>query len=93
MSYKITINCLKFSYLTLFMLFLQTGYGQVSKKNTKEIGLNSYQDEQFFTSGEMVVHITSCDVCGYVHSYALVPTTRLVPNGYRITKDPQHPLL
>ncbi|HWJ90628.1 MAG TPA: serine hydrolase [Flavisolibacter sp.] len=43
MSYKFTINCLKFSLLGFFMLFLQMGYAQTNKKNPKEIGLTQFE--------------------------------------------------
>jgi CubicO group peptidase (beta-lactamase class C family) len=41
MSQKLISNCLKFSYLILFMLFLQTGYSQ---KTVKEYGLAKYRE-------------------------------------------------
>jgi CubicO group peptidase (beta-lactamase class C family) len=41
MSYKITINCLKFSLLGFFLLFFQTGFTQ-AKKTPKEIGTEQY---------------------------------------------------
>jgi CubicO group peptidase (beta-lactamase class C family) len=43
MSYKITINCLKFSPALLFMLFFQSGFAQVKKKEAKEVGTTQFQ--------------------------------------------------
>lgn len=43
MSYKTTINCLKFSSALLFMLFFQPGFAQVRKKELKEIGSIEFQ--------------------------------------------------
>ena len=43
MSYKITINCLKFSSALLFLLFFQSGFSQTSKKNPKEVGASEFQ--------------------------------------------------
>jgi CubicO group peptidase (beta-lactamase class C family) len=43
MSYKILINCLKFSFIACFMLFLQPVIAQKNKKNDKEWGIERYQ--------------------------------------------------
>lgn len=43
MSYKIKMNCLKFSSVALFLLFLQPGaMAQANRKNPKEIGIDQY---------------------------------------------------
>lgn len=45
MSYNLRINCLKFSSVLLFLLFLQTGFAQTkSRKNDKEYGLNNFPE-------------------------------------------------
>jgi CubicO group peptidase (beta-lactamase class C family) len=44
MSYKFAINCLKFSFITLCLLFLQPGFTQTKKKNPKELGLDRFED-------------------------------------------------
>lgn len=44
MSYKSTLNCLKFSSLALFLLFLQPAFAQGKKKNEKEIGIERFAD-------------------------------------------------
>jgi CubicO group peptidase (beta-lactamase class C family) len=43
MSYKIKASCLKFSTITVFMLFFQFGFSQ-SSKIPKEVGINRYED-------------------------------------------------
>jgi CubicO group peptidase (beta-lactamase class C family) len=43
MSYKLYINCLKFSLLASFMLFLQPAFAQKNKKNDKEWGIDKYE--------------------------------------------------
>lgn len=42
MSYKMRINCLKFSSLAIFLLFLQTGFAQGNRKNVKELGTANF---------------------------------------------------
>jgi CubicO group peptidase (beta-lactamase class C family) len=44
MSYKVTINCLKFSLLGLLLLFIQSGFAQPNKKNPKEFGVTRFED-------------------------------------------------
>ena len=85
MSYKITINCLKFSSLAFFMLFLQTGYGQAGKKNTKEIGLNSFQDLDDVVLrnqkllGNIVVAMVWTDTLVYKHELGEFDSKTVVP--------------
>src|SRR5215207_8697687 len=42
MSYKSAFNCLKYSLFFIFLLFLQTGFAQINKKNEKEYGLDRF---------------------------------------------------
>ena len=41
MSYKVTLSCLKFSVIAVFMLFFQMSFSQ-SKKNQKEVGTSHF---------------------------------------------------
>lgn len=43
MSYNLRINCLKFSFMPVFLLFLQPGFAQKNKKNDKEWGVDKFQ--------------------------------------------------
>src|SRR6476619_3850153 len=43
MSYKLRINCLKFRFLPLLLLFLQPCFAQKNKKNEKEWGIEKFQ--------------------------------------------------
>jgi CubicO group peptidase (beta-lactamase class C family) len=43
MSYKMRFSCLKFSCVGIFLLFLQSGVAQTSKKNPKEVGIADFQ--------------------------------------------------
>ena len=43
MSYKTTINCLKFSSAWLFLLIFHTSYAQVKKKDQKEVGVAEFK--------------------------------------------------
>lgn len=42
MSYKNAINCLKFSCIAIFLLFLQSVSAQVNRKNVKELGTTNF---------------------------------------------------
>lgn len=44
MSYNARFNCLKFSSVLIFLLFLQSSFGQGSKKNEKEFGLARFPE-------------------------------------------------
>jgi CubicO group peptidase (beta-lactamase class C family) len=43
MSYKTSNNCLKFSLMAFFLLFLQISEAQPKKKNTKEVGIANFE--------------------------------------------------
>jgi hypothetical protein len=43
MSYKLRINCLKFRFLSILLLFLQPCFAQKNKKNDKEWGIDKFQ--------------------------------------------------
>lgn len=47
MSYKTSINCLKFSSMAFFLLFLQIAQAQPKKKNTKEVGIANFEQLDF----------------------------------------------
>lgn len=51
MSYNFRINCLKFSSVAIFLLFLQTATAQVNKRQPKELGT-----EQFSSLDALVLH-------------------------------------
>lgn len=44
MSYKITITCLKYSSVLLFMLMFQPGWSQSGKNKVKEVGTEEYSE-------------------------------------------------
>jgi CubicO group peptidase (beta-lactamase class C family) len=44
MSYKITINCLKFSSTLLLLLFFQVCFSQGNKKNLKQVGISRFAE-------------------------------------------------
>jgi CubicO group peptidase (beta-lactamase class C family) len=48
MSYKLRINCLKFRFIVLLLLFLQPCFAQKNKKNEKEWGIEKFSQLDAF---------------------------------------------
>jgi CubicO group peptidase (beta-lactamase class C family) len=85
MSYKIKINCLKFSSLALFLLFLQPLMAQPNKKNPKEIGIASYTEVDDVVKkyqkglGNNVVAMLWTDTLVYKHELGEFDAKTIVP--------------
>jgi len=56
MSYKTLINCLKFSWVAIFLLFIQAASAQANKKNVKELGTANFSqlDELVQKNGKLL---------------------------------------
>jgi CubicO group peptidase (beta-lactamase class C family) len=85
MSYKTTINCLKFSCIAIFLLFVQVASAQPNKKNVKEIGTANFSqlDELVLKNqkllGNDVVAMVWTDTLVYKHELGDFDSKTLVP--------------
>lgn len=88
MAYKFTINCLKFSSVGLFLLFVQFSFAQVNKKNVKELGIERFTglDAKLLQNqkvlGGNVVAMVWADTLVYKRELGEFDSKAVVPIGY-----------